>query len=81
MKFIQITTDKAVNLESIDYISKDQDGFAVVHVGIESFKSSFPYLSLISLASMEREEPKTEVITGTQPSMLSPQIFQQHEWR
>ena len=79
MKFIQITTDKAVNLESIDYISKDQDGFAVVHVGIESFKSSFPYLSLISLANMDMQ--KTELITGTQPPRLSPQTFQQYENR
>ena len=81
MKFVQITTDTAVNPEKVDYITRDIDGFAVVHIGIEKFKSSFPYESLISLMSIIREEPKPEVITGTQPPTLSPQVFHQEPFR
>ena len=53
MKLIRITPEKAVSAESIDYISKDQDGFGVVHFGIEQLRSNFPYESLLSLMSIE----------------------------
>lgn len=56
MKFIQVTPERAVNVDSIDMVTKDIDGFAVVHLGLESFRANFPYDSLISLLSINQEE-------------------------
>ncbi len=66
MRFIEITPEKAVNVESIDYLSKNVDGFAMVHVGIEILKSNFPYASLVSLLGIGDE--KNQVGDGPNPS-------------
>lgn len=58
MKFIQVNREVAVNPESIDYLTRNIDGFAVVHIGIESFQSSFPYESLVNLLSMNTPRPE-----------------------
>ena len=53
MKFVQVSRDTVVNANSIDKITKDVDGFAIVHVGLDQIKSSFPYESFLSLVSIE----------------------------
>ena len=53
MKFIEYARDESVQVSKIDRITGNVDGFAVIHIGIEQFKTSFPYKSFLSLLNIE----------------------------
>lgn len=65
MKFIQATANMTVNADSIDKITRNVDGFAIIHVGVEEILSSFTYDTLISLLSIDQEK------TGDGPSPVA----------
>ena len=53
MKFIRIGDNMAINVASIDRITRSADNFAIVHVGFDQFKAQLTFESLINLMAVE----------------------------
>ena len=56
MKFIKIRDGVTVNPRSIDYIRRNNKGFAVIHIGIEELVSNLPFDSFVDLLHMSNED-------------------------
>ncbi len=53
MKFIEIAKGRTVNVNAIDQFTADAKGLAIIHLGLEQIKTSFPYDSLKNLLSID----------------------------
>jgi hypothetical protein len=59
MKFIEINNDVCVNMDKVEWIASDQQGFGcVVCVGNKEYPCDIPYKTLISILQ-SNDEAKT----------------------
>ena len=86
MKFIQLSTETAVNVDFIERVSKNRDGLAVVFMDNKVFTSNFAFEFFLELlqSGSESTPPKNSetlknLITGTDPDFKPQDSFRQHE--
>jgi len=56
MKFIEIVPGDTVRVDDISRIKRNVDGFAIVIIGLDEIKTSFPYEAFINLLSIDTAE-------------------------
>jgi len=53
MRFLKINDTRAVNVASIEMITQDDSGFAIVHIGLDKFRSQFTYDAFLNLLAVD----------------------------